>query len=360
MRLGLIGLGGFGLFALEALAPLRSLQVAALADPEEERLQRARHLWTRLRPGENPPRGCRTADELFDQVDAVWVATPPFLHHPLGAEALQRGKALFLEKPGSLTREGMEELQGLARSRRLPAGVDFVFRAHPFYLLLRRWVKEDLFGPLERFSLENDARDDHLPPHHWFWEEEKSGGIWVEHGIHFFDLLQWLFRPRGFSLCSRSLRRPEGLKDAVMALVEYRSPAFLASFAHYFTRPREFEHTRLRFTFHRAYLEVEGWIATSLRGQAWLEEEALRRLLATPGLEAEVIPAAGGKVFLSRGRPLPVHREVIFSLRLGEREEVYRRMLRKGITALLRGRPLAPLREARKALEIAIQAREGS
>lgn len=221
-------------------------------------------------------------------------------------------------------------------------------------------MAEEIFGPLQRFSLENDARDDHLPPHHWFWEEEKSGGIWVEHGVHFFDLVHWLARPKGFSLCAKSLARPEGLEDAVMALVEYRSPSFLASFAHYFTRPREFERTRIHLTFHRAYLEVEGWIATSLRGRAWLEEETLDRLLRTPGLELESLPTPGGKVFLSRGKPLPVHREVSFGLQLGDREEVYRQSLRKGLTALLRGRPLAPLRAARKALEVALAAREGS
>jgi len=360
LRLGLIGLGGFGLFILEALAPLEEIEVAALADPEEERLGRARELWARLRPQAPPPRECRTAGELLDQVDAVWVATPPSLHHPLGVEALQRGKMLFLEKPGSLTLGEMDHLIELSRSRRLPAGVDFVLRAHPLYLQLRRWMAEGLFGPLERFSLENDARDDHLPPGHWFWEEEKSGGIWVEHGVHFFDLVHWLARPEGFSLCARSLLRPEGWKDTVMALVEYRSPSFFASFAHHFTRPREFERTRIHLVFRRAYIEVEGWIPTSLRGRAWLEEEALDRLLQTPGLEVEYQKSHGGKVFLARGRPLPVDREVGFGLAIRDREEAYRQSLRRGITALLRGRPLAPLRAARRALEVALEAREGS
>ena len=32
-----------------------------------------------------------------------------------------------------------------------------------------------------------------LNPDHWFWDESKSGGIFIEHGVHFFDLFSgWL------------------------------------------------------------------------------------------------------------------------------------------------------------------------
>jgi predicted dehydrogenase len=31
------------------------------------------------------------------------------------------------------------------------------------------------------------AGDEGLAPDHWFWDPSKSGGIWIEHGVHFFE-----------------------------------------------------------------------------------------------------------------------------------------------------------------------------
>ena len=46
-------------------------------------------------------------------------------------------------------------------------------------------------GPARHF--ENYASDENLPPEHWFWDRSKSGGIFIEHGVHFFDLFAgWL------------------------------------------------------------------------------------------------------------------------------------------------------------------------
>jgi predicted dehydrogenase len=39
----------------------------------------------------------------------------------------------------------------------------------------------------------NEAGDEGLGPEHWFWDRDTSGGIFVEHGVHFFDLVaSWL------------------------------------------------------------------------------------------------------------------------------------------------------------------------
>ncbi|MBQ0906006.1 Gfo/Idh/MocA family oxidoreductase [Micromonospora sp. U21] len=44
-----------------------------------------------------------------------------------------------------------------------------------------------MLGPVRRLAFENDASDEDLGPEHWFWDERASGGIFVEHGVHFFD-----------------------------------------------------------------------------------------------------------------------------------------------------------------------------
>ena len=44
--------------------------------------------------------------------------------------------------------------------------------------------------PVQRFAFDNDAADEDLPADHWFWDDTVSGGIFVEHGVHFFDAAQ--------------------------------------------------------------------------------------------------------------------------------------------------------------------------
>ena len=50
-----------------------------------------------------------------------------------------------------------------------------------------------MLGEVLHGSFENYASDENLPAEHWFWDRAKSGGIFVEHGVHFFDLFAgWL------------------------------------------------------------------------------------------------------------------------------------------------------------------------
>jgi predicted dehydrogenase len=49
-----------------------------------------------------------------------------------------------------------------------------------------------LGAPLHAF-FENYASDTPLGPGHWFWKPEISGGIFIEHGVHFFDLFRMWF-----------------------------------------------------------------------------------------------------------------------------------------------------------------------
>ena len=66
-------------------------------------------------------------------------------------------------------------------------------RYNPVYDAVDRLIQSGTLGELLHGSFENYASDENLPPEHWFWDRSKSGGIFVEHGVHFFDLFAgWL------------------------------------------------------------------------------------------------------------------------------------------------------------------------
>ncbi len=63
--------------------------------------------------------GCRAstdaADALAEEVDAVAILLPHYLHYKIGCQALEAGKHVFMEKPLANRREECRDLIALAR-----------------------------------------------------------------------------------------------------------------------------------------------------------------------------------------------------------------------------------------------------
>src|SRR5437763_16978860 len=109
IRLGVAGCGGFGLFALQQFTQVPGVTLAGMAGTH-----RPAALAAAARFGvENTE---DAADLLRrDDVDVVYVATPPFLHFPQARAALEAGKHVIVEKPLALTVAPADELVAVAR-----------------------------------------------------------------------------------------------------------------------------------------------------------------------------------------------------------------------------------------------------
>ena len=166
---------------------------------------------------------------------------------------------MFCEKPLALSLREADEILDAARLARRSVGVDYVLRHHPAFELVARLSASGLFGPLRTFSLQNFAQA--LPGDHWMWDTEKSGGILVEHGVHFFDAYGqiagapeevWGSAPR---------------KEAVQVTVRYASGA-IGHYFHEFAWPRSVERTHGIMFFEHGYVEIDGWIPERVHGKA--------------------------------------------------------------------------------------------
>lgn len=389
LRLAVVGCGGFSRLAVPSAAALTNLRLVAVADPLQENARALAAGWQAARAAAghpSPPPAVfpdhRSLLAGSDQ-DVVWILTPPYLHHPLARDCLAAGRHVFLEKPGSLSPNQADELLSLAAQRGLRVGVDFVMRYNPIYRFVKAAAGAGAFGPLERLALENNACGDHLPPDHWFWDETKSGGVWVEHGVHFFDLAAWLAGPPA-AITATGVRRTlpgDDVPDAATATAVHPSPdptaggPVLASYYHGFTRPGPFERTTLSLVFRRAYLRVQGWIAVTIEGEILADPEQERALAAlepscpwiNTTIQEDYSPSGkNGKnsEFLGRGRPFTARRRLFLKGDLGDRWAVYRESIRAGLQDLLRAiaepehRPEVDLGCARAALRTATAAWE--
>src|SRR3954465_13693000 len=187
LRLGVNGCGGFGLFALQHLTQVSGVKLVGMAGTHRPAALAAA---ARFGVDDNDDVG-----ELLgrDDVDVVYIATPPFLHHPQALAALEAGKHVIVEKPLALTVAQADELVALARRRDRLLVANLMQRYNPLFAAVRKLVETRVLGEVLHGTFENYASDENLPADHWFWDRSKSGGIFVEHGVHFFDLLEgWL------------------------------------------------------------------------------------------------------------------------------------------------------------------------
>ncbi len=131
------------------------------------------------------------------QVQAVSIATPPFLHFEMARQVLEAGKHLLLEKPLTLTAEETRELYHLARRNQVCAMADFEFRFVPQWQCLADHLAQEFVGNLRLVKIDwlVASRANPNRPWNWYSQQEKGGGALGAVGSHAFDYIHWLFGP---------------------------------------------------------------------------------------------------------------------------------------------------------------------
>jgi inositol 2-dehydrogenase len=184
INVGLIGVGRMGLVYAEDLAsriPNARLVAASDIDPATE--AKAHELGA-------PRWYADSRDLLADKsVDAVVIVTPTSTHHEIVVAAAQHGKAIFCEKPLSLS---LAEARAMERAI-AEAGVffhmGFMRRFDRGYRAARKKIEQGVIG--EPVVFKATSRDPFRPSLEYL-DPRHSGGIIVDMGIHDIDLARWL------------------------------------------------------------------------------------------------------------------------------------------------------------------------
>jgi len=291
---GLIGCGGFGLFCLEAYGAMHSLNRVAVADADAARAKEA---------GERFSLEACSVDELLarEDVEIVHVATPPVTHRELAEKALRAGKHVLCEKPLATKVADARKMFAAARKAKRILAVNLIMRYNPLCEAVKAIVDRRLLGePLHGF-FENYAKDEPLPPDHWFWDREMSGGIFVEHGVHFFDLFAWWLGEGKVAAAQELERTGADLVDQVNCTALYGNVP--VNFYHGFTQPARMDRQEMRLLFERGSITLEEWVPTRARVDALLDEKTLSELRKlAPGPEPEVVENYEGEARRCSGR----------------------------------------------------------
>jgi hypothetical protein len=163
-------------------------------------------------------------------------------------------------------------------------------RYNPVYDAVERLIQAGTLGKLLHGSFENYASDENLPPEHWFWDRAKSGGIFVEHGVHFFDLFAGWLGSGTVMAAQRGLRPGSSppIEEHVQCTVRY-GPTVLVNFYHGFHQTGRMDRQELRLVFERGDVTLFDWVPTKARIHAIADEAQTRALCELfPGARLDV------------------------------------------------------------------------
>lgn len=273
VRVGVVGCGGFGLYALQQFVQVPGVRLVAMAGTAREASIAAAKRY-------GIP-DVEAVDSLLarEDVDLVYIATPPFLHHDQAIRALRAGKHVVCEKPLAMTVEQADEMIAEARRADRLLTANLMQRYNLVYDAVSRLIADKVLGePIHGF-FENYASDENLGPAHWFWDRSKSGGIFIEHGVHFFDLFAgWLGEGRVVA-AQRGLRPGSStpIEEQVQCSVRYANDV-LINFYHGFHQPGRMDRQELRIVFERGDVTLFGWIPTVVKVHAVADEAQTRAL----------------------------------------------------------------------------------
>jgi predicted dehydrogenase len=144
----------------------------------------------------NIPNACTTVQEIIDrpEVQAVTIATPPFLHYDMAKAALNAGKHILLEKPTTLNATEAQELYELATEKNLMAAMNFEFRYIPTWQRLSELLSDGYVGNVRYAKVDwlVSSRADANRPWNWYAQSDLGGGALGAIGSHAFDYITWL------------------------------------------------------------------------------------------------------------------------------------------------------------------------
>ncbi|NLN19369.1 MAG: Gfo/Idh/MocA family oxidoreductase [Firmicutes bacterium] len=188
LRIGMIGVRGRGGIARHWQASKRAVVVAG-ADVNEDHLQAFRE--------EINPDAFITTDyrEMLerDDVDAVAITSPDFVHEEHAVAALEAGKHVFCEKPLAITTEGCDRILRTwkASGKRLMVG--FNMRYMPVFRVMKEIVDSGAIGEIKAVWVRHfvGAGGDFYY-HDWHGTRENVTGLLLQKGSHDIDMIHWI------------------------------------------------------------------------------------------------------------------------------------------------------------------------
>lgn len=188
LRIGVIGTGGRGGVARHAHSPGEGSRIVACCDIVDMHLESARG-----RYGADLFTTDDHRELLKQELDAVFVTTPDFLHEEHALAAIGAGLAVYLEKPMAITTTGCDRILENARRQKVRLYLGHNMRHMAFVLKMKQLIDDGVIGEVK------SAWCRHFVGHggdfyfkDWHADRRLSTGLLLQKAAHDIDVLHWL------------------------------------------------------------------------------------------------------------------------------------------------------------------------
>ena len=198
-KVGILGCGNRSKSHLSALNGVPEIEVAALCDLVPHKMDRR----AKLIRGGPEPRKYVEMDKMLEQEDlnAIAVVLPNYLHKMAVVAALEAGKHVFCEKPMALTVADCNEMIAVAERTQRAIQIGTQRRHSNGYKKAVETIRKASVGKIlssDVNSYRGDWRvpaEDEYPPgvEYWRLNQDKCGGVVYEMGAHTIDVNNWIF-----------------------------------------------------------------------------------------------------------------------------------------------------------------------
>lgn len=134
-----------------------------------------------------------------EQVDAVYVATPPSSHKDLVLAVARARKPVYVEKPMALNYSECQEMIRACEETNVPLYTAYYRRALPRFLKVKSLIDEGRIGTVRAVSIrlyQPPSKEDKDGVRRWRVNPSiAGGGYFVDLGSHMIDLLQYVLGP---------------------------------------------------------------------------------------------------------------------------------------------------------------------
>ncbi len=127
------------------------------------------------------------------QLDYVSICTPNYLHDSHIRMALRRGADAICEKPLVLNPWNVDALEAIEKESGNRINTILQLRLHPSIIALKQKVEASSEKEKYDVDLTYITSRGNWYDVSWKGDESKSGGIATNIGVHFYDMLSWVF-----------------------------------------------------------------------------------------------------------------------------------------------------------------------
>jgi myo-inositol 2-dehydrogenase/D-chiro-inositol 1-dehydrogenase len=232
LNTALIGVGNRGSYLLKTILEQPNAKVVAVCDIKRDRLDKAAST-----AAKDNPRTYSDWRKVLEEKDvqAVFIATPPYLHSEMAIAALKAGKHVYCEKPIGVTAGQVRDLIAAVKAPDRIFVPGQQLRSLKSLQTAIQKIHDGVIGDVMMIDAQRHAPADIAhdgSSGDWYFDVSKSGGYLVEQSVHNLDLCNWVMgshptRAAGFGAILRYKNDPPGRTAFDCGTLSYDYPKSL-------------------------------------------------------------------------------------------------------------------------------------